>query len=136
MAFELVTPAYAQPPLKKIDYASNVPEEETLRDFALIKQLLNNTTYEVPEHKRKKLIDSIFSVLDIPEVSIKNIIRVAQLILQMDNHNLAMVKLAIPRKVVSTSTRINARSLSDEALLDAVQEVVKKLPPTLPASPD
>ena len=59
MSYELVAPAYTKPVIKKIDYASNVPAEETLRDFALIKQLLNNTTYEVPEQKRKKLIDSI-----------------------------------------------------------------------------
>lgn len=134
MAFELLTAKCSNPTiLKKIEYASNVPEEETLRDFTLIKQLMKHAGYEIPEHRREKLIERIFQTLE-TDLPVPALIDITNLVLKMDEHNLKMVSMAVPKKVVTQNTHTNARSLSDEALLAAVQEVIKKLPPTINAS--
>jgi hypothetical protein len=129
MAYELLTAEKNLPKIKQVEYVSNVPEQETLKDFALIKKLMQCATYEIPEHRRNKLIEKICNTLD-TDLSPQQLISITNLVLRMDEHNLKMVSLAIPKKITTTSTHTNARSMSDEALLDAVREVVKKLPPT------
>lgn len=129
MAYELLT-TQNNLETKKIEYISNVPEQETLRDFQLIKDLMRHGGYEIPEHLRHKIINKISQTLD-QELKPEEFVSTVSLILRMDEHNLKMVSMAIPKKVMTHNTHTNARSLSDEALLEAIQEVVKKLPPTI-----
>ena len=115
---------------KEHSYISNVPENETIRDFNLIKKLHNNARYSIPERFREKIISKMETVLD-NDPNSRTVIQIAETLLALDEHNLKMVSMAIPKKVTTTTTHVGVRKMSDEDLIATLQEVQKLLPRTL-----
>lgn len=102
---------------------SPLNEYETQGDFSLINTLMKNPRYDIPEHLRKKVIQSAENSLDSLEASDATKLAAARLILEADKRNIEIMKLIIPQQHVHK----NVKELPTEELEAIILEAHDKL---------
>ena len=105
-------------------------ELRSLGDYQLVKSLLNNPRYNIPERLRKKAITCIEDALDNVQSDDKLKLTAVKVLSELDKRNIELVKMSMPKRV----EHFDPRKANDEELLKLVKNVVKLMPPTLTTS--
>ncbi len=109
----------------KLDCQQN--EFNSVGDMNMITTLLRNPRYKIPEHLREKVIGTADNILNNANASVAEAISAAKLVLEADKVNVALIKLAVPKKI----EHFNPRQATTEELI----EVIKKAQALMPALP-
>jgi len=99
-------------------------EFRTEGDYAIVRKLLQNPRYEIPERLRRKVVGEIERTVDDEEADPNLKMRAISVLAQLDKHNIELVKLSMPKRI----ERVDPKKMDDEKLLEAVQEVLKLAP--------
>lgn len=74
-------------------------EFRTVADFALVHELMKKPLYDIPDHIRGRVIEGASKAMADPEVPTKTKLQAMKVILECDSRNIALLKLAMPRRV-------------------------------------
>ena len=100
----------------------------TLADYNILKKLLQNPQYKIPEYLRAKAITCVQETLEDDKNTAKLKLSAINTMLSMDKHNLDLAKVAMPKKIES----IDPKKMNDEELMTALQDIQKELALKLP----
>jgi len=106
----------------------NSSELSTIADYNILNGLLKNPLYKIPEELRVKAIGCLEATID--DASAKTTLKLKAIgaMINMDKHNLDLVKIAMPKKI----EHINPRELNDEQLLEELNKIQEQLTLKLP----
>lgn len=99
---------------------------ETQEDFDMVHRLLRNSLYKIPEAYRTAVLNSAARVLNDENAPAIIQLAASRVILECDKRNLDMVKIAMPKKVISRSVTELTTDELQHMILEAAERI--KLP--------
>lgn len=111
------------------DIVSADPTEfHTEADFAMVHKLLQNALYKIPPEYREAVLGSAATILTDVEIPAMTRLAASRVIIECDKINLDLVKLAMPKKVITRSVTDMTSDELKKVILEAAAHLQSALP--------